>query len=339
MDFKTFKTGKDDAGRRIDKVLLRLLENKNASQIFKLLRKNLIRVNDRKAKPDYKIEMNDEIQIAEFLLLDEGKNIYCKKTVNTNQKFPFNILLKNENFLVLEKPYDINVQAADKDDFSIDKIVCAFYSSSNSLSFRCGPLHRLDKKTSGILFFSQSLNGAHFFSEKIKSHSLKKTYLAVLQGKVPAGVLHWCDYLSQQDERQSGFKTVKAYKTKEEAVSLKKADTHVKPLSYGKISVNNKDYDLTLCEIEIETGRHHQIRCQSSFHGFPLFGDEAYGSVKIRKKHEFISRDFYLHALKIEFSDEILSEAVELGLPEIIECNISEDFKNFVENCGFCNII
>lgn len=337
MDFKTFKTGSDDTGRRLDKVILRLLENKNAAQVFKLLRKNLIRVNDRKAKPDYKIEEGDEIQVAEFLI--EERKPENEKEISGTADFPFNILFKNENFLVLEKPYDINVQSASKEDESVDKIVSKYFSDSASISFRCGPLHRLDKKTSGILFFSQSLKGAHFFSEKIREHSLKKTYLAVLQGKVPSKVFHWCDYLSQTDETKPGFKTVKAYKSQTDAVSLKKAITHVKPLSYGKISLENVEYDLTLCEIEIETGRHHQIRCQSSFHGFPLFGDEAYGSVKIKNKKKFISRDFYLHAFRMEFSNEILSEAKELGLSEKIECNMLQDFKNFVEKCGFCNII
>ena len=96
--------------------------------------------------------------------------------------------------------------------------------------------------------------------------------------------------------------------------------THAFPLAHGKFGQT----DVTLVKYEIETGRKHQIRAQSSFHGFPLIGDTAYGGQKIDSSK--YGRDFFLHAAELDFPQENELQ----NLPEKITCPIQDDFKYFL---------
>ncbi len=355
MEVIHFTAGPDDQGRRLDKILKKILKNCSVPKIYKAVRKGLVKLNGKKSAPEQKIEENDDIEIAAFLLnkeeseqneaTNDGSVISSGKPHNQNIKIE--TIFRNEHIFIINKPYGISVHGDNslvhlmKTDFLLH--------SGKSLSFTPGPLHRLDRQTTGLLAFSLSLKGARYFSEKIQTHEIKKIYLGIIQGILKAPET-WHDKITQagrdgtmpcgttigpDSEKRpdstivpdspvgpdcniwhGGFYTMKA------AADGKECITTATPLSYGEASGQS----LTLTRFEIETGRKHQIRLQSSIHGHPLFGDTAYGGA-VSKCKELSKPKILLHARKMIFPADN-----PIGLPSSIEAPLPPDFENFIKD-------
>ena len=323
MDFLEFNAGIDDNDRRIDKVLRNFIKDVPLSSIYKYIRKNLIKINNKKTTQDYRVKTGDIISIAAFIINDFSENQSesnnLQKNEETTLKKDLEIVFQNEDILILNKPYDVLVHGSDN---SLDKKVENYYkkinqNKSKSLSFTPGPLHRLDRKTTGLLSFSLSLNGARWFSENIKNHTIQKKYVSVVQNKL----LHqeeWIDYIEKKsDKDNSKFHKVEVSKLKEND-EQKKCITKITPVKYGKY----KNKDITFVEIEIKTGRMHQIRAQASFHNHPLLGDTAYGGLKL----EDFSQDFFLHAKELIFPSEN-----PINLPKTVNATLPQPFLEFTD--------
>lgn len=305
MDFKEFKCGENDEGRRLDKVLKIFLPDMNLSLLYKNIRNGLIKVNKKKQKENYHIEKGDCIQIAAFLLEDKNESLEDhRNTLNIKDL----IIFQNEHILILNKPYDIKVHG---DKNSLDEAVKAYYKkefSDNSISFTPGPLHRLDRKTTGLLAFSLSLKGARWFSENIQDHTITKIYSGIVQGKLET-TEKWIDFIEKEEPaNEKNF-----HKVQVSEKDGKKAVTSATPLKFGKF----RRTEITLVQYNIETGRTHQIRSQSAAHGYPLLGDTAYGGLQ----NTGLKQDFYLHAEKLIFPEDN-----PLGLPSEIICKPDYNF-------------
>ncbi|MCR4735795.1 MAG: RluA family pseudouridine synthase [Treponema sp.] len=323
MEFTDFVTGPNDYERRFDKIIRRFLPSMSLSEIYKLMRKGLIKLNKKKSSPEIKIQEGDTISIASFLL--DKKLNSTQKTNSPNilkKDIPLldekNILFQNQHLFIVNKAYDIKVHS-DNSQISLDKIVKAYYQNNvedNSLSFTPGPLHRLDRKTSGIIVFSWSIKGAHWFSQNIQNHSIKKTYRAIFQGHLDKSQ-EWRDGIKKDNNQKKAFKTVDVKSDFLNNEAYKDSITKVIPIKkafYNKIPI-------TYAEIEIKTGRQHQIRAQGAAHGFPLLGDTAYGGEKL----DFHGINFFLHAFKLEFP-----EKNPIDIPQIIECPLPKEFQEFI---------
>ena len=330
MDFTHFTAGKDDSDRRLDRILRRFLSEENLSSIYKLLRKGLVKVNGKKADGNFRVSEGDDIQIADFLLSSASSGSEKQGAESASPLSKNIIIFKNESILILNKPYDIPVQPSSSKGASLAEIVQKDYElthQKNSLSFRTGPLHRLDRKTTGLIAFSQNLEGAKWFSEKIKTHEIRKIYLAILEGKLKEKCV-WEDRIQKlaMSNEELGISNCKARDEGFHTVSVNSSDegkfahTEVEPVSYGVF--NGKD--VTLARVLITTGRTHQIRSQCAYHGFPLLGDTAYGGSKIDSKR--FGQDFFLHASELYFPKDN-----PLGLPEKI---ITEFPKSFTQIIG-----
>ena len=345
MDFTDFTAGSDDGGRRADRVLRRFLHDANLSSVYGALRKGLILVNARRVKPDARIESGDVVSIASFLLQNEkprGTETSPKKKSPQGKSpaLPFTVVFANEHFIVIDKPYGLSVQGK----HSIAEKVAAYYNASvpkekRSLSFVSGPLHRLDKNTTGILFFSRSLEGAAWFSSALKAHRIQKKYVAIAEGAMECECV-WEDFIKKNDEPEAGFYTVRvaslpAYGTddvRNRAIGsggvrdcngngasgtmsgAKRAVTKAKPFCRASY----RGYDVTFVEYEIETGRMHQVRAQSAFHGFPLLGDTAYGGHRIDEV-----QDFFLHAYEVRIGEN------PVDLPPVLTAPLPSAFESF----------
>ena len=338
MDFRNFTAGYNDHGRRLDKVARKFLSSVPLSVIYKSIRSGFIKVNGAKKSPDSKIKEGDTLKIADFLLKNMPSNDDFSGVPSLKNDM---ILFKNDFLIVINKPYDMQVQQSKNGELSLDKIVffdalcgkSGVFSSDfegQSLSFKPGPLHRLDKKTTGAIVFSQNLEGAKWFSFALQTHKIKKTYLAIVKGKLRENQI-WNDkiFLNNEEKNGSGgqkFHTVTVEKevkigseNEKNAGDLhfKDAETQVFPLGFGRY----KNTDFTFVKFEIKTGRKHQIRAQSAYHGFPLLGDTAYGCEKIFEK-----QDFFLHSFVIDFPIDN-----PCGMPRAVKCEINNNFENFLE--------
>ena len=319
MDFICFIASKDDSDRRFDKLARRLIPAQSLSSIYKLIRKGLIKLNGLSSQPSTKVHCGDKIEVAAFLISNEDEPLKKDFPIITSQQD--NVVLsdvfKNEFIRVINKPYDTLVQGNSLKNKVLCNIVLEEYfkeKNEKSLSFRPGPLHRLDKKTTGILVFSQNLFGARWFSSCLAEHKIKKTYIALLQGRLDDECI-WDEAILRKTDNKSKDFFHKSYSSP----TGKEALTFVKPLAHGKI--NNQP--ITLAQINIETGRTHQIRLHGKIHGHPLAGDTAYGAKAIKA-----NQDFFLHAWKMQFP-----YPNPINLPENLTAPLPVYFKNIIEKC------
>ncbi|OJF77718.1 MAG: hypothetical protein BKP49_01700 [Treponema sp. CETP13] len=339
MNFNNFPIGPDDCGRRLDRIVRKFLPDLQISFIYKNIRTGFIRINNKKQKQDYILQPSDVINIAS-LLIQKGKSNPTKKNLEDNQSQNLlvpTILFKNDNFLAINKPYDVPVQGSSQNDISLNRIITKLYNPKNfSLTFTPGPLHRLDRRTTGTLIFSQSLKGAQWFSQAMQNKTITKEYLGLVCGKVTQNH-KWIDFIDDSYHNNNGFRIVRVVDATQEKISpvAKKAITNIIPLKNTVIEALGKKIPITLCKFIIETGRMHQIRAQSAYHGFPLAGDSAYSTgiyadIKLRSfgihdsKNKEKIPEFLLHAIRLK------SPQNDLGLPTEIIAPLPTFFKNII---------
>lgn len=317
MEFIRFKTGKDDDGRRLDRIAKKLLSEENLSQLYKALRNGLIKVNEKKQKGEYRIQKGDEIKIASFL----AENAVPADKKNQEKITPLPeewIVLRTQELLFLNKPYDLPVQKSKAGERALNVLVQEDYDFQNirkSLSFRTGPLHRLDRRTTGLIAFSQNLEGAQAFSKAIQEHRIKKTYLAIVEGALEKTEI-WTEKISrnEKDLNSSKFHTVSV---NSDSKNSKESNTTAIPLAYGKY----KGIQVSLVKFIISTGRTHQIRAASAYHSHPLLGDTVYGARQISEK-----QNLFLHSYSLEFQENLFS------LPKKIVCPPGENFVSVLKS-------
>jgi len=270
-------TGENDKGRRLDRILRKALSDCPLPLIHRLLRQKKVLVNGKPGKANDRIDGGVKISIG-LLTAPSLENMQTRKP-QVRQFPPPEILWQGLGLMAVNKPAGLAVHGQN----SLDDMVRSFLSDKLpvSLSFKPGPLHRLDKPSSGIVIFSTSIEGARLFSSLMREHKVRKTYLAVVEGNVKGEEI-WQDDLIRDKEKK------KTYVLHPNADGGKTALTKVTPLA--------ADGNYTLIKAEIATGRTHQIRAQAAFHGHPLAGDKKYGGKKFGEKN-----GFFLHAWKLEF--------------------------------------
>lgn len=314
MVFKNFTANENDDNRRLDRIICKLLSNTSRTIIFKNIRTGFIKVNLKKTTPNQIIQKGDIINIAEILINSDTNTTEKNKDVKLD--YPkLDILFKNNNLLFINKPYDIAVQASKKDEISLDKIIQNQYIK-DSLSFVPGPLHRLDKRTTGILVFSQSLLGAKTFSDCIQKHNIEKNYLTILEGNI-SKEMEFIDYSIEDENDTTNFHKMRIANESEKNAKIN--ITQVSPIK--SLTIDQKDY--TYCKCSIKTGRTHQIRLQCSYHGHPLAGDIAYSG----STTSFFTK-FFLHAYELIFSNEISDL---LSIPNKITAALPIDFADLIK--------
>jgi 23S rRNA pseudouridine955/2504/2580 synthase len=304
----------NDSGRRLDRVLRKALPEIPLSALYRLFRKRTILVGGKPASAADRVKAGSVIQVPEPGGLGNLQSPNRKIPAGTNAKSPaLEILFEGSGLLVLNKPAGLALHGPDRDN--LDRRVQSYLEGKipASLSFRPGPLHRLDKPTSGIVVFSTCLEGAKTFSKLLEEGKLVKTYLAVLEGNFEKEAL-WNDVLFRDKElRKSVARTGRANGTGNSRA--KEAVTGARPLCWSKSG------GLTLALVKPETGRTHQIRAQAALHHFPLWGDRKYGATG--------TGGFFLHALSLEFPpDELPScpRRIQAPLPDTFSAFLREHF-------------
>ena len=282
----------DITGERIDKFLDGRIESLSRSYIQKLIKEKKILVNQLPVKANYKLTTGDTIilQIPDPEPLDiQPENI------------PLDILYEDDDILVVNKPKGMVVHPANgnPDGTLVNAIMAICKDSLSGIGgeIRPGIVHRLDKDTSGLLIVAKNDKAHVNMSEQIKNHEVKKTYIALVRGVVKENQATIDMPIGRSN---SDRKKMAVTKTGKNAV------THIKVL---------KRYDkYTLLEVNIETGRTHQIRVHLSYIGYPIIGDCVYSN----GRNEFGVVGQCLHAKCLEFKHPITGKSMKLEaeLPE-----------------------
>jgi 23S rRNA pseudouridine955/2504/2580 synthase len=318
--------GIDDAGRRLDRILRRALPDIPLSAFHRFLRQGCILVNGNPAAGNDRIPAGAEIEVPPALaptVLAPLALTPEQPAVKTEGSLPpvLPILWEGAGLLVLNKPAGLAVHGFPQ---SLDNQVQAYLSGKlpASLSYRSGPLHRLDKPTSGIIVFGVSLEGSRHFSALLAEGKIRKRYLAILEGKVTEDQV-WEDTLYRDKSAQKTFvKSAQKIYVKEADSRARRALTRVSPLAWAE----RGGCSYTYVRLEIETGRTHQIRAQAACRRRPLVGDRKYGGSR------FNGRGFFLHAAELELPEEAAENISLKDFPLVIKAPLPKAFAQAVND-------
>lgn len=318
------RIAKNDAGQRFDKYLKRQLGETQNSFIYKMLRKKNIVLNGKKATGNELLCENDEVKLFfsdETYEKFHGISKASSKTDIDTEAYQaayhklkgIQKIFENEHTLILNKPAGVLSQKAEPADLSANEwligylLETGFLSSEALLTFKPSVCNRLDRNTSGLLVCGKTLPGSRYLSKIIKDKSLQKYYYTLTAGnaKLNTRINGWLC---------KNAKTNKVTIYEKETEHAEYIDTAFKTVK----TVKTKDGDITLLEVQLFTGKTHQIRAQLSAMGYPIIGDRKYGNNKINEQfYDTGVRNQLLHAYKLVFpkiSEESFAELSEMTL-------------------------
>ncbi|MDC0865199.1 RluA family pseudouridine synthase [Rickettsiaceae bacterium] len=302
MDEKIIVDSKEPV--RIDRFMRRIYPNITQGILEKLLRKGLVKLNQKKTKSNARISYGDVINIRcenldQYRKSNDNKKSFSRNIVSLADKLLSDYLLfSSENIIAIDKPAGLAVQGGSKISISIDDAL-QYINSTQSTDFKL--VHRLDKETSGVLLIAKDGQAAAKIGNAFKEGSIKKTYIAVICGCPDSleGTL-----INNIGKDRSGIFEI----VKELSDGGKIAKTQYKVLQSSR--------SMSLVEFRPLTGRMHQLRFHSKLLGCSILGDEKYGG----KKHSRMM----LHAKSITINHEIFDKKI------IIESKLPEEFTRIV---------
>ena len=272
------KVKKDYHNSRFDRWFKTNVVDLPQSLIQKILRLNKIKVNRKKVKTSYRVQSGDLVEIydiSKFKISDRPKKIKYKPSRREVDIYDDYILENNNNFIVINKPRGIAVQAGTK---SFRNIIDVLKDSKYFENTKPFIVHRLDKETSGVLIVAKNREYAQLFTSLFRIRKIHKTYIALTYGKISKDLKTLKDDLITID---NGKKIIQ------------KAISHLRLL---KTSLN-----FSYVELNPITGRKHQLRKQLYNIGNPIVGDDKYFINRRADKMKIKNKNLLLHAYKIKF--------------------------------------
>lgn len=319
------KITENNAGGRLDKFLQKALPEAGTGFLFKMLRKKNITLNGKKAEGKEILVSGDIIRFffsdetyAKFAKTQEGEDISSYEKAYRMLK-GIEIIYEDESIAILNKPAGILSQKATPTDISINEWFVGYLlkkgevTASGLSMFKPSICNRLDRNTSGIILCGKTLAATRSLNGMIKDRSLSKYYRTICEGTIQTA-----GRLSGSLSKDESTNTVTVSTDGEEII------TAYEPLATLKC-------DCTYLEVDLITGKTHQIRAHFASIGHPLLGDDKYG---VSKRNQFWKESFglkyqLLHAYRIVFpkTEDILSNVSE---KEFV-CKLPKQFSNILK--------
>lgn len=307
--------GENQAGQRLDKFLRKYMPEAGSGFLYKMLRKKNITLNGGRAEGSELLSKGDQIcfffseeTFAKFTgkagSTDSRRTAWAEYHKAYSELSGVNVCYEDDHVLILDKPAGILTQKAESDDLSLNEWMIGYLLSKNPdffrelESFRPSVCNRLDRNTSGLVLCGKSLPGLQFLSRSIRERSVRKFYRTICLGQLwePAQVK---GYLIKDTNRNrvnvlSGDKLGTNSPTD---ISGDYIETAYRPLCVGE--------KCTLLEVELITGKPHQIRAHLASQGHPLIGDFKYGNGAENEKYKqaYGLKHQLLQAFRIEFPE------------------------------------
>lgn len=313
----------NENNQRLDRFLKKYLNDAPTSFIYKMLRKKRIKLNSKKADPKDKIVTGDTIQL--YLSEETIDSFKVKNTYEPQKKSKLNIVYEDGNLVLIHKEAGVLSHSSKKGEASlVDSFISYLYDKgeydpSSERVFKPAICNRLDRNTIGLVIAAKNYNTLKGINEAIRSKNIDKYYKCLVKGELKSN-LNLEDYIVKNKDEN------KSYVTNEKNEESKKIQTNVNILkSSSKFS---------LVEVELITGKSHQIRAHLSYINHPVVGDYKYGDEKVNMlfRQKFGLKHQYLFAYKLRFNN--MPKGLEyLNGKEFVD-NMDEKFAN-IENALF----
>ena len=291
---KTVTIGANDAGQRLDKFLTKSFPNLPQSMMYKSIRKKDVKLNGKRCEISTRLNEGD---ILSLYLKDEFFQKEPKQYDFLKAPDRLDIVYEDENILILDKKPGLIVHP--DENYHFDSLIARVhhylyekgeYDPEGENSFAPALVNRIDRNTGGIVMAAKNAEALRVMNEKVKARELKKLYLCVVCGK-----------MEQKEATLSGFlekneKQNRVYISKRPGEETKSIRTRYRVLA--------ERGGFSLLEVELLTGRTHQIRAHLASIGHPLAGDGKYGRNSVNKATGFPYQALYSYKLKFAFTTD-----------------------------------
>lgn len=283
-----YKITSKDSNQRVDKYVKKMLSDAPLSFIYKLFRKKDVKINSHWVDKDYILKEDDVVSIY---VTDSQLEDFKKEKDVLNLEFNHKIIYEDENILIVNKPRHLLIHGDEKEKkYTLSNEVLSYLYSkgeynNDQFGYVPSPTHRLDRNTSGLIIFAKNLVSQQELEELFKDKTnIEKHYLTLVFGKAKEKA------------------TIDLPLLKNEKTNLVKVDKSGKTaITKYKTIYQNNEY--SLLDVNLITGRTHQIRVHLSYNNLPIVGDNKYGDFNKNKevKTKYGFTDQFLHAYKIKF--------------------------------------
>lgn len=291
---KKYIINSNDAGQRVDKFIRKAAPNLPQSVMYKGIRTKNIKLNRKRCEISTKLSEGDVLELYlpdDFFGAENTEYEFLKAPADVK------IVYEDENILLMDKQNGLVVH--EDESGTADTLVNRMqhylydkgeYDPSAENSFVPSLCNRLDRNTGGIVIAAKNAEALRILNQKIKDRELEKKYLCITAG-VP----------KKKEDTMTHY-LFKDSKTNTVIVSDKKTPQNKTIIT--KYKVLRHDSELALCEVELLTGRTHQIRAHMAYIGCPLLGDGKYGNNRVNRSHGIKTQALYSYKLKFVFKTD-----------------------------------
>ena len=282
-------------GQRLDNFLLKQLGNLPRSRIYRIIRKGEVRVNKKRIKPDYKLQIGDLVRIPPVRLETELED-KSRPPKHLQERLEQTILYENDHILVIDKPAGVAVHAGSGVDYGVIDAM-RLLRPNDDIEL----VHRLDRDTSGCLLLARHRQALLAMQVVLQDRSMGKKYNAVVKGCWPRELTE-IRYALGKIHLSNGERRMRVDNSGKQALS------RVRLLRSGAL--------FSLIQVELVTGRTHQIRVHCQAEGHEIAGDDKYGDTEFnRAMRKRGIRRLMLHASSLELPQGKYTPEVVINAP------------------------